>query len=234
MILVLLFVTVVVNTLAAIGNIGGMTIEQISNLNSSTLTPVAASFSIWFAIYIWLAAALIYMLIKRGDYDRKPLNYVFAFSCAMNIGWIISWQFQKMVLSFVFMAFLFLSLIAMMFETNSDRFIVSGAFGLYAGWINIAMVANLFAVLKVTSTFWTIVALVLVAAQITIMLIETENITYVLGCVWGLLGIMLANSGKSLGILVVSGALAVALLSLIIFKKIENSYRRNLDNRRMV
>ncbi len=62
-----LIVTLVINTLGAVGLINGLTQKQISDMYVTLITPSPATFSIWSVIYSLLLISMIVMIVKKDD-----------------------------------------------------------------------------------------------------------------------------------------------------------------------
>ena len=62
-----LIVTLVINTLGAVGLINGLTQKQISNRYLTLITPSPFTFSIWSVIYILLLISVIVMIVRKND-----------------------------------------------------------------------------------------------------------------------------------------------------------------------
>ena len=60
-----LIITLVINTLGAIGLINGLTQKQISDMYVTLITPSPATFSIWGVIYSLLLISMIVMIVKK-------------------------------------------------------------------------------------------------------------------------------------------------------------------------
>ena len=87
-----LVVTLIVNTLGAIGLINGLSQKQISDMYVTLVTPSPATFSIWSVIYSLLILSLVMLLVKKNDpYYQKAtdrISVLFWISCLFNIAWI--------------------------------------------------------------------------------------------------------------------------------------------------
>ncbi len=62
-----LVLTLIINTLGAIGLINGYTQKEISDMYITLITPSAATFSIWGLIYSLLIISIIVMIVKKDD-----------------------------------------------------------------------------------------------------------------------------------------------------------------------
>ena len=109
--LVFLIITLVVNTLGAIGLINGLTQKEISDLYVTLITPSPSTFSIWSVIYSLLIISVIVMIVKKNDpYYQKAIDQIsplYLLSCIMNILWIVLFSFVLVELSFIFYSRLF-------------------------------------------------------------------------------------------------------------------------------
>ena len=72
-----LIVTLVINTLGAVGVINGLTQKQISDMYVTLITPSPATFSIWSVIYSLLLISMIVMIVKKDDlYYQKAIDHI--------------------------------------------------------------------------------------------------------------------------------------------------------------
>ena len=201
---------VAVNILADVIPIGGYTTAEVSKIYPNLFTPAPFTFAIWGVIYILLAGFAF--LYQTGVIDHNPrfteriLGW-FILSCAMNIGWLLSWHFDAIGLSVLFMLGLLISIIAMNERTDDikpslfESLVVKLPLGLYFGWITVATIANI--------SVWFVsigVSLPAAAEQIVtviIMLIGTgiagivltlkEDPFYGIAVAWGYAGIIVRH-----------------------------------------
>ena len=132
-------------------------ISNISNTYKNCLTPPNWTFGIWGVIYLGLLLFNIAQFIPKFQLNQtiSRINYLFPFSCLLNISWILVFTLQTKV-------FILISLLIILFLTTILCFIQSKAkifknkqkhvskiicvdipFSLYLGWVIFAMVANL-------------------------------------------------------------------------------------------
>ena len=169
---------IVVNALSTTIPLGGMSPGQLSDLYPNLFVPAGLTFSIWGVIYILLAIYVVYSLvfsIRRADLDRTFMEKsaaLFLISCLANIGWIFSWQYRVLPLSLVCMVVLLLTLIAAYVRLGVgkskagavEKYMVHLPFSVYLGWISIATIANVTALLVnykwqrfgLSESFWAI------------------------------------------------------------------------------
>jgi hypothetical protein len=205
--------TVVVNALANILPINNITTGALSDLYPNLFVPSGLTFAVWGLIYVLLAIFVIYPLIPSVRRDPQKVDFVrrigplFFVSCLANIGWIFAWHYQILPLSLVLMLILLGCLLAIYLRLNvgksegarAQRYFVHLPFSVYLGWITIATIANVTALLVdigwntwgLGQQFWA-VAVIIVGIAITLsMLFTRKDIYYSLVVDWALLGILL-------------------------------------------
>lgn len=195
--LILFIVMVTVNALAVTGVIGNIRTEDVSHLYNSVLTPADMTFSIWSVIYIALFALIIWQMTENANEFREDFTSYFAVSCLLNILWIFCWQFKSLVLSFASIFFLAAVLLMLMVNISDHGKWVRNVVGLYAGWVNIALYANLSAMINLKSSLWAIIILTLASLQIYGIITVSSTLTYGMAAIWGLVGIAVANFSSS-------------------------------------
>ena len=198
--------TVVVNFLATTGKINGINTAAISDANPTLFTPKGYTFSIWGIIYLLL---FIYVLVQLfsaelGKDERlSKIAFWFIASSAFNVGWIFAWQYSQFVVSVLLMVVLLfsltriLSLVAGTEKTYTNLFSLELPFGLYAGWITLAIIPNIAIVLLNLSWdgfgipwfIWLIIVLLLATAIAVRATRDTRNVAYPAAVLWGLIGI---------------------------------------------
>jgi hypothetical protein len=211
--------TVIVNGLSSALPINGKTAGELSDQYPNLFVPVGLTFSIWGVIYILLAIFIIYGFIvaARKDIEKSlfvgNIGILFFVSCLANIGWIFAWHYEIVPLSLVLMLILLATLITMYLKlrigksdaTRKEKYMVHLPFSVYLGWITIATIANVTALLVYLNwnafglgePFWA-VAVIIVGITITLSVLFTRNdIFYCLVVDWALLGILLKRLADS-------------------------------------
>ena len=221
--------TIVVNGLANALPINNKTTGELSDQYPNLFVPAGLTFSIWGIIYILLTIFVIYQVIvtfRKGqgglDVFRK-IGYLFFLSSILNIGWIFAWQYEIVPLSLVIMLLLLGCLLAIYIKLGvgkkgpliKEQYLVHLPFSVYLGWITIATIANVTALLVnlnwnrfgLSEQFWA-VAVIIVGIAITLsVLLRRQDIYYCLVVDWALLGILikrLADSVPFLSVVVVT------------------------------
>lgn len=201
------------NVLAAIGVLGGVTTREVSYMYKSLLTPADYAFSIWSVIYI-LVAILVVRQVKNSDLRERMGNW-FIFSCALNVAWIFAWQFQKIGLSFALITLLLVSLLVLMRSMKDSDVLSLMAAGLYTGWINVAMLANLGALFSYND--WhlignnpvadAMIGLAFGLLWICFFISAYSNSYYAIGASWGFVCIALVSDYAGIQFMAIAGVL---------------------------
>lgn len=205
--------TVVVNALANILPINNKTTGELSDLYPNLFTPAALTFAIWGLIYVLLAIFVVYQLIPSVRRDAQKVDFVqrigplFFISCLANIGWIFAWHYEMVSLSLVMMLILLGCLLAIYLRLNigkseapkSEKYFVHLPFSVYLGWITIATIANVTALLVninwnawgLGEQFWAVAVIIVGIAIALSVLFTRKDIFYCLVVDWALLGILI-------------------------------------------
>jgi Ca2+/Na+ antiporter len=205
--------TVVVNAVANILPLNGITTGELSDLYPNLFVPAGLTFAIWGLIYVLLGIFVIYPLMPSARRDPQKVDFVrrigplFFVSCLANIGWIFAWHYQILPLSLIFMLillgcllFIYLRLnVGKSETTRAERYFAHLPFSVYLGWITIATIANVTALLVNTNwntwglgeQFWAVAVIVVGIAIALSMLFTRKDIYYSLVVDWALLGILL-------------------------------------------
>ena len=202
--------TVAVNAMANALPINGKTTGELSDLYPNLFVPAGLTFSIWGLIYLLLAIFAIYPIAAPTRSSAEFLQRIgpfFILASAANIGWIFLWHYQRVSASLVLMLVLLASLLTVYLRLGTgartvswtERLMVHLPFSVYLGWITVATVANVTAVLVhvgwnrfgASQELWTVVVLI-VAAMITLAVLLTRNdLFYALVILWAFLGILI-------------------------------------------
>jgi hypothetical protein len=249
--LVAFVVVVIVNALATAIPLGGMTTGQLSDLYPNLFVPAGITFAIWGVIYLLLGIYVVYGLVLSTRTDQSSVSagrigLLFLLSCAANVGWIFSWQYRVLPLSLVCMLILLASLIMLYVRLNvgrsqassAQKFMVHLPFSVYLGWITVATIANVTALLVyykwnrfgLSEQVWAIAMIAVGIALGLLVLLYRRDIFYTLVVDWAVLGILLkrtaADSGAAPGVIVASWiGIGVLTLGILIRAVRGNVYR---------
>lgn len=142
------------------GALGGTPIKDAAggwlSADGTVLAPGTGAFSIWSVIYTGLVVHAVIQLLPawRGSELQRRLRPWAAGSALLNATWIWVVQWGQLLLSVVVIAVL-LAVLARTFililrtpaTDRTERLVVGITFGLYLGWVSVATVANISALL---------------------------------------------------------------------------------------
>jgi benzodiazapine receptor len=226
--------TITINGLANALPINGQTTGEISDRFRVYFVPAGYVFSIWGLIYLALSAFAVYQALpaqRENPYLRR-IGYLFALSCVANSAWIFLWHYEVFELTLVAMLGLLLSLIAIYLRldigrarvSTAEKWLVHVPFSIYLGWITVATIANVTAVLYylnwdgwgIRPEVWAVIMLVIGAGIASAVSISRGDVAYVLVIVWAFVGIAVKHAATPI-VAVTAGlmALIVALTLLI-------------------
>ena len=200
-----LVVTLVINTLGALGIINGLSQKEISDMFLTLITPSPATFRIWSVIYSLLIISIIVMIAKKDDtYYKSAVNQLsslFRISCILNMAWIIAFSYVQIELSvlFIFGFVITLALICQnLLKINDGKhWLLPLSFGIYTGWLFIATVVNTSAMLVklkwggfgIADDIWAIIILIIAIVLVIMVLSKIRNAAFPLPIAWAYFGI---------------------------------------------
>ena len=117
---------VVVNALANILPINGITTGGVSDSYPNLFAPAGITFVIWGVIYLLLGAFILYQFGafkgKKGyNLDSvERISVYFIVSSIANVAWIFSWQYKIIPLSMVLMIVILVTLIMAYSKINKE------------------------------------------------------------------------------------------------------------------
>jgi hypothetical protein len=228
--------TVIVNGLANALPINNNTTGELSDQYPNLFVPAGLTFSIWGLIYVLLAVFVVYQLVMVIKKDAQRSSFIerigllfFAASLA-NIAWIFAWHYEMVPLSLVIMLLLLGCLIAIYLRLNigksdsmkSEKYLVHLPFSIYLGWITIATIANVTALLVdidwntfgLGEQFWAVAVIAVGIAIALSILFTRKDIFYCLVVDWALLGILIKR--LSVDTVPAQGVIITAIVGLVI------------------
>ncbi len=150
-------VMIYVNYLSVALPLGGNSQLDLSAKYENLFVPAGFTFSIWGVIYSFIFAFLIGQAIavvrKSNLYDN--IGYFFVQTCVLNSLWLVAWHYEYVVISLLIMISLLLILISYYLKSDFgnnqysliEKLQIHAPFSLYLGWISVATIANVTAVL---------------------------------------------------------------------------------------
>ena len=249
----LLFVGVIaVNALANILPINGYNTGQISAFYPNAFVPAGFTFSIWGVIYLLLLAYTIgftFYSIQRQQHPKafiflERINTYFLLTCVFNMAWILAWHYLQIELSVVIMLLFLSTLIQLFLKSKSmandltltQRFILQAPFIVYLGWISVATIANITALLvaykwtafAVDPVYWSAAMILIAIVLAVLMLKKFKVVEFALVVAWALWGIYNAQ-GPAAPILAKLTAAGIGILiAAVLFTFIQKLRKNNL------
>ena len=209
-------VTVAVNALANLLPIGIGTTGEVSEKYPNLFTPAPITFAIWGVIYALTGLFIlrqwgIFGSREQGEREAEAVGLWFAFSCAMNVGWIFAWHFDRIPLSTLLIVGLLFCL-AMIGKRISDEkrrdlsyLAVNVTFDLYFGWIIAAVIANVTVLLVslkwngfgISVSVWTCLVLTVGAVIGAAASYVSRKWFSTFAVIWAYVGILIRHVGKN-------------------------------------
>jgi hypothetical protein len=219
---------VYVNYLANALPINGRTTGQLSDSYPNLFVPSGITFSIWGIIYLLLAAYCIVQFLPASREMAVKISWLFIISCVLNGLWIVAWHYQKLSLSLLIMVGLLITLIFINLQLRGlSAGVLKAAFGIYLGWICIATIANVTALLVhadwggmgISHEAWVIVMIAIGTLIVSLSIIRLNNPFIGISVAWAFAGIIIKRSAdyKSIVIAAAIGILVVGLITLLGF-----------------
>jgi hypothetical protein len=250
--------TVIVNSLANIIPIGGKYTGELSDNIPNLFVPAGITFAIWGVIYILIIIFSIYLgrdffkVEKTTKTFLEKISYFFIIASLANIIWIFLWHYEQILLSLIAMILLFASLLVIYLRLNigiekvsiKDKLFINVPISVYIGWITVATIANVTAVLVtinwdgfgLSEDVWTILV-ILVAMIITMLvLLKRKDYAYSGVIIWALLGIYLKRIsddpvfGEKTQIAYTAAIAIIILLIVIAIKYLLQYLKKDISN----
>jgi hypothetical protein len=230
--------TVTVNGLANALPINGKTTGQLSDQYPNLFVPAGLTFAVWGVIYVLLAIFVAYQLILTIKNDTQESSFtdkiglLFFASSIANIAWIFAWHYEILPISLIIMLVLLGCLIWIYLRLNigqsqairSEKYFVHLPFSVYLGWITIAMIANVTALLVdvdwnrfgLSEQFWAVAVIIVGIAIAATILIRRGDVFYCLVVDWALLGILIKRLADAIPVQSVIGITVAGIVLLTV------------------
>jgi translocator protein len=144
----------IINTLAIMLPINGMSTGELSELYPSLFTPAGFTFSIWSIIYLLLIGFVIIQWTVLTKPYFTELSLWFLLSSFANVSWILTWHYLFIYASVLIMLILLFSLTKIFLLLQSidltsliEKIFIRLSFIFYFSWICVATIANVSALL---------------------------------------------------------------------------------------
>jgi hypothetical protein len=222
---------IVMNYLANALPLNGKTTGELSDAYPNLFVPAGITFSIWGVIYILLIAFCVAQFTTSHQVVIAQIGWLFGLTCIFNGLWIVAWHYERLPMSLILMAGLLIALIWInVFIRDLPYGLIKAAFGVYMGWICIATIANVTALLVnngwggfgITEETWTIIMILVGTLLVSLAIWRLDNPYIGLAVVWAFIGIMIKRSADIRSIFItaaVAMVLVAAVLILTFFRK---------------
>lgn len=207
-----LVLVIVVNLLANLLPIGGVTTAQVSDSYPNLFAPAGITFAIWGLIYFLIAGFALYLvmpsLLGRREQNelRKRTGSWFVLANALNAAWVFAWHYDWIGVSLLLLIGLFVS-VGVLFHSTRDlpavglvqRMFVRFPFSIYFGWLTVAVIANVTVFLVslgwngfgLPESLWTVLVLAAAVAIGLQMNKSYGDAPYTGVLIWAFLGIII-------------------------------------------
>lgn len=221
--LVLFAGMIVMNYLANALPLNNKTTGELSDSLPNLFVPAGLTFSIWGIIYLLLAAYCVVQFTASDQIVIRDISWWFAASCILNGLWIIAWHYQKLPLSLIIMLGLLVILVFInMHVKDLSLGFIKSSFGIYLGWICIATIANVTALLVrynwnglgISEEAWTIIMISIGVLLVSVTLLRLHNPFIGLSVIWAFLGIYLKRQGDFRSI-AITALVALSIVTLV-------------------
>ena len=234
-----LIATIIINYLSNTGIFNNSTMKDVSDRYQNLFTPAGYAFSIWGLIYVGLLGFVIFGL--TGSFSKKStdtrfvaqIGWLFVFSCVANCCWVLVFLYDYIGLSVLIMIMLLIILFRIIIITNVKKerstfkksLFVWLPFSLYAGWITVALIANISAYLtKINWNGFGITevnrTIIMICAAVVVNLFITwgrRMWEYALVGVWALVAIGVNNQNNNTPVMQIAFiAAGILLLSCVL------------------
>lgn len=210
---------IVLNALANIIPINGKNTGELSDAIPNLFVPAGITFSVWSVIYALLFLFTAYQGWNIGKRKKEnvpfleKIGYLWFINALANSLWILAWHYQQVELSMALMVVIFITLLAIYLKlgigkssetiSKQEKWFVHLAFSVYIGWITVATIANVTAVivvnrpvasmefLGISDVIWTILVIIVGAIIGGLVVLTRKDIGYGAVIVWAYLGIII-------------------------------------------
>ncbi|MGV9103385.1 MAG: tryptophan-rich sensory protein [Promethearchaeia archaeon] len=227
--------TLVVDLLANILPINGVTTGDVANAYPNLFMPPGYVFAIWGVIYVLLAVFMLYQARpnQRGEQYLQDISFFHLLGAIGNTSWIFLFHYELIVLAVIPIVLLLISLIAMYIRLGigikdvprNQMLAVQLPVSIYLGWISLATIAGIASALNQlipgipipTQVMWTVIMLIVALFLTLLMLFMRGDIAFGLVVIWASTGVVMKQLASYPLIGVTAGVVvAVAAISIII------------------
>jgi hypothetical protein len=250
--------TIIVNALAVTLPLNGKTTQELSDAIPNLFVPAGITFSIWGIIYLFLIIFMLYQILDITKKEHQDMTYIekiggwFLLASLANITWIFLWHYEYVTFSLGAMLILFLSLLMIYLRLNiglstttlKEKLAIHTTISIYLGWITVATIANVTAVLVklnvgelvLGQVTWTILIIAIITIITILMILRRKDIAYNLVIIWALLGIVIKRLaddpiyGVQTNIAIAASIAVLVILAIILAKTMPTLYKKRTSS----
>jgi hypothetical protein len=214
---------IVMNYLATALPLNNKTTGELSDSFPNLFVPAGITFSIWGIIYLLVLVYCVVQFTGSNQLVISNISWLFGLSCILNALWIVTWHYGKLPLSLLVMLGMLVSLISInIIIKDLPSGIIKASFGIYLGWICIATIANVTALLVhykwsgfgISEEVWTIIMIAMGALIVSLTLYRLRNPFIGLSVIWAFTGIIIKRQDDYRSI-VITAAIALSIVAVI-------------------
>jgi translocator protein len=233
-----LILMLTVNTLANTIPINGYNTGQVSSFYPNLFVPDGFTFSIWGVIYLLLIGFVV--TCTKWLWFKADMFPLFFITCLLNAGWILAWHYLQVFYSVIIMLLFLAMLIYIYLQLQPFRTLLSPVqklflytpFVVYLGWISVATIANITALLvhlkwtgaPFAEETWSIIMIITASILGMIFIGKRSDRAFALVIAWALLGIYRGQSenAPAIGYAALAGIVTLLLFRVWILRKTSN------------
>jgi len=219
-------IVLVMNYLANALPLNGKTTGELSAEYPNLFVPAGITFSIWGIIYLLLAVFIVMQFMDVNKELVSAIGWAFVLSSIFNGLWIVAWHYQKLPLSLLIMLGLLASLIFINYHLKGyPSGVIKATFGIYLGWICIATIANVTALLVnynwggwgISQEAWAIILIGVGTLISAVALLRLNNPFLALAVIWAFAGIIIKRQADFTSIVIAAALGAFIMLIVMTF-----------------
>ena len=214
---------IVMNYLATSLPLNNKTTGELSDSFPNLFVPAGITFSIWGVIYLLILVYCVVQFTGSNQIIISNISWLFGISCILNALWIVTWHYGKLPLSLLVMLGILVTLIYInIIIKDLPSGLIKASFGIYLGWICIATIANVTALLVhynwngfgISEEVWTIIMITVGALIVSLTLYELRNPFIGLSVIWAFAGIIIKRQDDYRSI-VITAAIALSIVAVM-------------------
>jgi len=214
---------IVMNYLATSLPLNNKTTGELSDSFPNLFVPAGITFSIWGVIYLLILVYCVVQFTGSNQIIISNISWLFGISCILNALWIVTWHYGKLPLSLLVMLGILVTLIYInIIIKDLPSGLIKVSFGIYLGWICIATIANVTALLVhynwngfgISEEVWTMIMITVGALIVSLTLYQLRNPFIGLSVIWAFAGIIIKRQDDYRSI-VITAAIALSIVAVM-------------------